>query len=212
MNNKRTYQQYCGVAQTLNMVGERWTLLIIRDLILAPRRYSDLLDGLPGLTTNLLARRLKELCEHGVVEKVRLPPPASHLAYRLTEAGWGLESFVLEASEWGHQFLPAEESGYEPNLGWSLLRLKKRYRGNQSLVVELKSPLRIFHLSLKQSELVIREGPNPASELHISGSFKALCQLFFGPKKASELAADGDLLVEGEFGRWPRLLAAFGLF
>ena len=72
----RSYQQYCGLAYALDIVGERWTLLIVRELVPGPRRFKDLLDGLPGISTNLLAERLKALVEQGLLLQHTLPPPA----------------------------------------------------------------------------------------------------------------------------------------
>ena len=70
MAELRSYHQFCGLARALDRVGERWTLLLVRNLLLGPRRYGELLDGLPGITTNLLAKRLKELEEQGIIERV----------------------------------------------------------------------------------------------------------------------------------------------
>ena len=209
--SKKSYLQYCGVARTLDLVGERWTLLLVRDLLLGPQRYSDLLDGLPGLTTNLLARRLKCLEEDGLVEKVKLPPPNPAKVYRLTELGRELEPLVLEACEWGNRFMAQPAPEEQQNLGWSLLRLKRRYKGNQNFVVELRAPERIFHIALRLNGIQVHQGGNPTAELIITGSTMALHQLFFGPTRASELIGQGEIVAQGEFGRWPRLMAAFGL-
>src|SRR5262252_5679614 len=87
----RSYNQYCAVARGLDVIGERWTLLIIRDLLVGPKRYKDLLDGLPGIGTNLLAARLRELEKKGIVRRTVLPPPAASTVYELTETGQALE-------------------------------------------------------------------------------------------------------------------------
>src|SRR5690349_12744259 len=92
---RRSYQQFCGVARALDVVGERWTLLIVRNLLLGPRRYGDLLAELPGLTTNLLAKRLREMELVGLVEKRELPPPAASTVYALTADGAALEGVVM---------------------------------------------------------------------------------------------------------------------
>ncbi|WP_341358431.1 helix-turn-helix domain-containing protein [Georgenia sp. M64] len=94
----RTYGQYCGVVTALELVGERWALLIVRDLLVGPRRYSDLKAGLPRIPTNILATRLKELQAAGVVRRV---PLAHGLVYDLTEYGRGLEDVVLALGRWG---------------------------------------------------------------------------------------------------------------
>ena len=82
----RTYGQYCGLAQALDLVGERWALLVVRELVLGPKRFTDLLDGLPGIN-NILATRLRQLERAGVVARNRLPPPAASSVYELTEYG-----------------------------------------------------------------------------------------------------------------------------
>jgi len=102
--DKRRYGQFCGVAFALDLVGERWTLLIVRDLVLGPRRFKDLLEGLPGIATNLLAQRLKEMESNGLVERVTLPPPAGSTVYQLTAKGEALEPAIMTLGRWGAQF------------------------------------------------------------------------------------------------------------
>ncbi|MEU2003489.1 winged helix-turn-helix transcriptional regulator [Rhodococcus sp. NPDC019627] len=97
----RTYGQNCGLARALDLLGERWTLLIMRDLGMGPRRYKDLASGLPGIGTNLLASRLKSLEEAGMIERVVLPPPASVAAYALTSAGEELRPVLAQLAAWG---------------------------------------------------------------------------------------------------------------
>lgn len=101
----RTYGQYCGVTRALEMVGERWSLLIIRDLLVSPKRYTDLRNGLPKIPTNILAARLKEMEEAGVIQRRILPRPASGVVYELTDYGRELESVVMGLGRWGAQSL-----------------------------------------------------------------------------------------------------------
>lgn len=103
---KRTYGQDCALAHALDIVGERWTLLIIRELLIGPRRFKDLLEALRGIGTNLLANRLKELEQAGLLEKTILPPPAGSSVYQLTPRGEGLEEAISALVRWGMQ-LPA---------------------------------------------------------------------------------------------------------
>src|SRR5438046_9999677 len=86
----RKFDQYCPMAHALSLVGERWSLLIVRELLHGPKRYTDLAQGLPGIGTNILAARLRDLEARGVVGKRRLPPPAASTVYELTEYGAGL--------------------------------------------------------------------------------------------------------------------------
>jgi len=112
--NGRSYNQFCGLAYALDWVGERWTLLIIRELMTGPRRFKDLLDGLPGISTNLLTERLTELKKNGLIRHRILPPPAGSAVYELTALGEGLKRTLLELSKWGAQFAPASPEGVTP--------------------------------------------------------------------------------------------------
>ena len=98
---KRSYNQYCGVAKALDIIGERWTLLIVRDLLIGPKKFKDLLDCLPGIGTNLLSSRLKELEQNGIIKKDTLPPPAGSSVYILTERGKALEDTLTSLVKWG---------------------------------------------------------------------------------------------------------------
>ena len=104
---KRDYKQFCPTARALNVVGERWTLLIVRDLLIGPRRYTDLRRGLPGMASNLLAVRLAEMEEAGLVAKTRVETPSSRDLYVLTERGRSLEAVLLDLARFGFPLLGA---------------------------------------------------------------------------------------------------------
>jgi DNA-binding HxlR family transcriptional regulator len=109
----RSYNQYCAVAKALDVVGDRWTLLVIRELLLRGGcRYTDLQHGLPGIATNLLVTRLKELEEHGLVRRDSAPPPVATTLYHLTDAGRELEPVLTALGRWGARFMP-EPTGEE---------------------------------------------------------------------------------------------------
>ena len=101
----KDYHQYCPMAMSLERIGERWTLLIVRDLLWGPMRYSDLERSLDGIGTNLLASRLKDLQAAGIVEKHDLPPPAASTVYALTDLGRELQPLLQELARWGMNFL-----------------------------------------------------------------------------------------------------------
>jgi DNA-binding HxlR family transcriptional regulator len=105
----KRYDQYCPVAHALERVGERWSLLIVRELLKGPKRYTDLADALPGIGTNVLAARLKDLEAAGVLSKRRLPPPTPAQVYELTAYGLALKPVVRELARWGLQSLPAPD-------------------------------------------------------------------------------------------------------
>src|SRR5215212_10227581 len=99
--SSKRYAQYCPVARSLDLLGERWTLLVVRDLLMGPQRYTDLREGLPGIATDLLTARLRALEQAGYVQRRQLPRPASVTVYELTEAGQGLAPVVLQLARIG---------------------------------------------------------------------------------------------------------------
>ncbi|RKE18470.1 HxlR family transcriptional regulator [Streptomyces sp. TLI_171] len=98
---RRSYDQYCAVARALDAVGERWSLLIVRELLGGPRRYTDLHADLPGVSTDILATRLKQLEGEGLVERRRLERPANATVYELTDRGTGLRPVIEALAHWG---------------------------------------------------------------------------------------------------------------
>lgn len=110
MTNK-TYNQYCAIAHALDAIGDRWTLLVVRNLLAGPRRFSDLLRGLPGISTNILTDRLKSLEEEGLIATRYLPPPAASTVYELTETGFGLVPVLTSLAQWGGNTLGAPQPG-----------------------------------------------------------------------------------------------------
>ena len=104
---RRSYEQFCPIARSLDVLGERWTLLVVRELMLGPRRYTDLKSALPGMWSNLLARRLRDLESAGVVRRCELPPPAARTVYELTERGRALGPVLHEIARWGIPYLDA---------------------------------------------------------------------------------------------------------
>jgi DNA-binding HxlR family transcriptional regulator len=115
----KKFDQYCPVAHALSLVGERWALLVVRELMHGPKRYTDLAQGLPGIGTNILAARLRDLEECGVVEKRKLPPPAASMVYELTEYGAGLNEALYALARWGARSLgpPGPDDELYPEWG-----------------------------------------------------------------------------------------------
>ena len=119
----RKFDQYCPVAHALSLVGERWSLLIVRELLHGPKRYTDLAHGLPGIGTNILAARLKELEGYGIVEKRTLPPPAASTVYELTEYGAELREAMYALARWGARTIgpPGPDDELYPEWGVNAL-------------------------------------------------------------------------------------------
>jgi DNA-binding HxlR family transcriptional regulator len=114
----RSYSQYCPIAHALDLVGERWSLLVVRELQHGPLRYTDLHARLPGASTNVLATRLRELEAGGVVERSRLPAPAAATVYALTDLGAALAPVLRELAHWGARSLGPPDADVELGPGW----------------------------------------------------------------------------------------------
>src|ERR1700759_5497108 len=112
MTGRRTYGDSCGIARARDIVGERWALLVVRELVTGPKRFSDLRAGLPKIAPDVLAQRVRDLEAAGVVTRRRLPPPAASRVYELTEWGRELAPALVALGRWGSRApLPAEPSG-----------------------------------------------------------------------------------------------------
>jgi DNA-binding HxlR family transcriptional regulator len=116
----KKYDQYCPVAHALDVVGDRWALLVVRELMQGPKRYTDLAEGLPGIGTNILAARLRDLEAAGVVTKKTLPPPAASRVYELTAYGQELKPVMRELALWGARSLGPPTAEDELFPGWLL--------------------------------------------------------------------------------------------
>jgi DNA-binding HxlR family transcriptional regulator len=122
MADRRRYVDPCGIARALDVVGERWALLVVRELLLGPRRFGQLRDGLPAISPNVLAQRLRELEEDGVVRRYTLDLPAGVSVYELTDRGRALEPLLLELGAWGSA--TPRRSGREMSVASMLIALK----------------------------------------------------------------------------------------
>jgi DNA-binding HxlR family transcriptional regulator len=124
----RSYRQYCALARTLDLLGDRWTLLIIRELAVRPCRYTDLRDGLPGIATNLLADRLRELQAAGVISAEYAPAPVASTLYALTDWGAGLRPILIALGRWGAaRLLPDGRHGDHFRSHWASLGAEAVY-------------------------------------------------------------------------------------
>jgi DNA-binding HxlR family transcriptional regulator len=214
MAKPRRYRQFCGCARALDVIGERWTLLLVRDLLLGPRRYRDLLEGLPGMTTNLLAKRLREMVDHGLIEKISLPPPASGSAYQLTALGQELEPVVLAVGRFGARYLDAPKKGDAVNLRWGLVSLKRRYQGGiAGLTVELRLGPKRFTLRLDPTSLSVQERAAEKADLTLTLEEAKFREAMFTRqgRTLEALRTAGDLVVEGSDRNLAKFATAFPL-
>ncbi|MCZ4125862.1 winged helix-turn-helix transcriptional regulator [Streptomyces sp. H39-S7] len=161
---QRTYNQYCATARTLDIVGERWTLLLIRELLTGPKRFGDLQASLRGLGTGLLAARLKHLEREGLAHKITLPAPARTPAYALTEAGEELGPAILELARWGLKWSMGQRRPSETfHPGWAMLGLRACFDPAAATglhaVYEFRIDAEVFHARVDDGLLEVLQGP-----------------------------------------------------
>ena len=192
-----SYKQFCGVALALDVLGERWTLLIVRDLMLGPRRYSDLHRSLAGITTNLLAARLKMMEAEGLVEK-RSPESGHGHVYALTREGRSLEALVLALGAFGARYMksPRPDDAMDPR--WAMLSLKRRYRGSPSQgTVGLTVGTQPFCVTFGGPRIDVRDGSLSRPQASLSGEPKDWFQLLTGTASLASLIDDCKLAPGG---------------
>jgi DNA-binding HxlR family transcriptional regulator len=210
--SERRYHQFCGVAKALDVVGERWTLLLVRDLLLGGRRFSDLLQAMPGLTPNLLSQRLRDMQDVGLVEQQRLPPPQAATVYALTPLGRELEPVVLALGRFGARWLvsPAADDRVDPR--WAMVSLKRRYLGcPRRWRVALHVGELAFALELDGERLAVADGTPTEPDLVLRGERPAFAALLMGGASARTLVAEGRLAREGPARALTDFAHAFGL-
>jgi DNA-binding HxlR family transcriptional regulator/putative sterol carrier protein len=206
---KRSYDQWCAVARSLDIVGERWTMLIARDLLVGPKRYKDILDGLPGIGTNLLARRLRELEAQGLVERRQLPAPASATVYALTEQGAALEPVVFALGRWGFQFLgrPRPSDAMLPDPFFVSLRASFRPERAKALSERYAFRIgdRVFEVVVSDGRCTTREGGATAPDVTFTSDPATLFALRRRELTPTQAISRGNVKVEGD----PKALERF---
>lgn len=211
---KRSYDQHCAVARALDVVGERWTLLLVRELLTGPKRFKDLLGGLPGIGTNLLAARLKALEGHGVVRRATLPPPAGSGVYELTEMGRSLEPAVVALSRWGSRLIEEPRDGDECRPAWVVMAIRSLFEpgaaGGLRETYELRIDGEAFQLRVDGGSVEVRQGCADAPDVVVSGGADTFLALSAGRLAPGEALESGELRIEGDGDALDRCLRVLG--
>lgn len=206
METDRSYGQFCGLARALDLVGERWAFLVVRELALGPKRFKDLLDGLPGVSTNVLASRLRQLERNGIVERRVLPPPAGSTVYELTEYGLALEPAMLALGRWGARSLGARgERALRSH--WLALALKAMFRpeaaDGRARAYEVRLREGSFVARVRRRSLEVTAGSAADADLVLEADDDALVALLVGGP------TDGVRVVAGDPGELDRFVELF---
>ncbi len=182
----RSYGQYCAVAKALDVIGDRWALLIVRELLLAgPSRYTDLRRGLPGIATNLLTERLRELEAAGVLARREAHPPVAGTLYELTERGRGLRAVVHELGLWGAPYMaegPAAEDSFRSHwMAWPVETFLRDGRPEQGpAALELRAGEDSLVVEVTEGVVSTRPGPADDPDAVLSGPPHALLGVLSG--------------------------------
>jgi DNA-binding HxlR family transcriptional regulator len=208
----RSYGQFCGFARSLELVGERWALLVVRDLVLGPKRFTDLRRGLPRIPTNILSARLKELEDAGIVRRRLLPRPAAGVAYELSEYGQELEDIVLRMGLWGARSLGNPRPEDIVTTDSLILALRATFRpepaGDLRASYELRIGPVVVHASLDRGILQAGEGPlaEPDLVIETQAAFRPLLAGELSPEDAIE---SGGVRLTGDPSLLTRFVDAF---
>lgn len=168
---KRSYQQNCALALALDVIGERWSLLLIRELLTGPKRFNELLSSLQGMGTNLLASRLKELEENGLIRQFEGDTGTSYKSYELSELGRELEGTVLSLVRWGNHFRDRTKEEYVSRPHWLMVAFKAAFQPEQAKDVEetfeVESDGFLFNARIANGRFLSKQGAteNPAFRL-----------------------------------------------
>ena len=209
----RTYGQYCAVAKALDVLGDRWTLLIVRELLLSgTARYTDLRNGLPGIATNLLAERLRELESAGVVLREEAPPPIATTVFRLTPRGEQLRPLLDELGRWGIPYMtegPAEGDLFrEQWLAWPAeLFLTDSHPERPPVSIELHAAESPLVIETADGEVHVRRGRATNPDVVLRGAPHPILGLFSGQMGLEEARGLG-VEVEGDAAALERVLPA----
>jgi len=192
--SRREYSQPCSLACALDRIGERWSLLIVRELSLGPLRFSDLARSVGGAPTDVLTKRLRELAGHGIVRRVELEAPASGAAYELTELGRGLERPMLELGRWGLNFEEVEEvERLAPTSLPSAIRILLRPPADAELTVGVRSGGATYTLRIRDGWVAGSRGETGAADVVLSGEPRdVLAALLAGQAGEKRVEIEGD--------------------
>ena len=211
----RSYGQYCSVAKALDVVGDRWTLLIARELLLqGPCRYTDLKNGLPGIATNLLASRLHELEAAGLVRREEAAPPVATTLFHLTKAGAELEPVLDALAAWGTRYMAQPDDGDEFRSHWFTfpvgLFLHDRDPDGPDLSIELRADHRPAVIEVSGGSVRTRLGPDPSApspDLVLEGAPRLILGLLSAQLTLAQ-AQEGGLKITGDPAILGRLVPA----
>jgi DNA-binding HxlR family transcriptional regulator/putative sterol carrier protein len=207
---KRTYGDGCGIARALDLVGERWALIVVRELLLGPKRFTDLQAGMSGASPNVLALRLRELEAGGVVRRRKLGPPAGSRVYELTDWGRELEPALMLLGQWG--LGSAGPSGPYASADSVMLWQRSRFDPVAGAGLEATNALLVgddcFVLRASGGALSVGRGAADRPDATLAADLGTIAEVLNGEERAEDAAARGRLTLTGDPRAVDRLVAA----
>lgn len=211
---KRRYNDACAAAHALDLIGERWALLIVRELLLGPKRFTDLRRGLSGISPNVLTQRLNELEAASVVRRLKLPPPASVWAYQLTPWGQQLEPILLQLAQWG---VRSASFPRPSGLGTDAMILSLRTMfisanaGKFAATLEIQLEDDVFFAKVADSHIDLGRGVPDQADARINTNTDTLLMLAYGKADLDQAVQAGTFKFEGGKDVVQSFLALFSL-
>ena len=207
----RSYDDPCGIARALDRVGERWALLIVRELLLGPKRFTDLRAGLPTASPNVLSQRLRELEESGAIQRRQLSPPANATVYELTAWGRELEPIILALARWGSRATPVPTGALSADA--LMIALETTFDAAASAGMEARLALRLggewFRVLVARKRLEVARGPCDRHHAVIMTEVGCLRQVAFGQLDVARARRSGELTINGDEVLATRFLTLF---
>jgi DNA-binding HxlR family transcriptional regulator len=200
-HHRRHYDDACATAHALDLVGERWALLVLRELMLGPKRFSDLRSSLPGISANVLTQRLESLEKTGVLTRHKLPPPAGAYVYELTDWGYESEPIFQALGRWA-----ARSPAHDPSLPFSavslMLSLRTMFNAKRAEGVGIKIGFRLgeetFLGCIANGQIAVTREPLTDTDAIFSGSAPSIARAIYGGQPLATLEAEGVLQIEGD--------------
>jgi len=213
MSPKRSNGDGCAAAHGLDLVGERWALLVVRELLLGPKRFTDLRAGLAGISPNVLTQRLEDLERSAIVRRRKLPPPAAAWVYELTPWGLELEPVVTALGRWAARspFLPQGTLNVDSLILSFRTMFSPAAAAGLSATIELHIGQDRFQARIRRGQLELVRGSAGAADATIEGDSMALASVTYGGRKLAEALRAGDISIEGDKATARRFFTLFPL-